>query len=95
MLQIDEMLSPAIDTLFVEIEEKDKLRHIQYIINRLPDQQKKLIRMKIWEDLSDGEIEQQTGLTKGNIKVIISRARKMVRKLYQKWEKYEKSDFIR
>ena len=94
MLTIDEMLNPAIDISFVELDNKDKLEHVKFIINRLPEQQKNLIRMKIWEGLSDEEIEIQTGLKKGNIKVIISRTRKIVKTLYQKWEKYGNAEFI-
>jgi RNA polymerase sigma-70 factor (ECF subfamily) len=86
MFPVDDIQSP-VDVVLIQLEHKDKLEHVQFIIDRLPDQYKNLIRMKIWEGLSDEEIEQQTGLKKGNIKVIVSRARKIVKEFYQQWEK--------
>jgi hypothetical protein len=42
--------------------------------------------LKVWDNLSDEEIKEITGLTKGNIKVLVSRARKKIKELYQKDE---------
>jgi len=86
---IDGIHIPAIDSLLTQVENKDKLKHIQFIMKQLPVQQQQVIRLKIWDNLSDEEIEKITGLTKGNIKVLVSRARKKIKELYQKWEKYE------
>lgn len=87
MLQIyDENLSSS-NSLSVNIENKDKLKHVQDILNRLPFQQKLLIQLRHWDNLSDEEIENVTGLTRGNIKVSISRARKTIKELFQKLEK--------
>jgi RNA polymerase sigma-70 factor (ECF subfamily) len=90
LFRIYETDIPAIDSLSVQIEDRDKLKHIQVIMNQLPEQQKQIIQLKIWENLSDEEIEKQTGLKKGHIKVIVSRARKTIKEWYQKWEKDEK-----
>jgi len=79
----------AIDSLLVQIESRDELCHIQFIMKQLPVQQQQVVRLKIWDNLSDEEIEEITGLTRGNIKVLVSRARKKIKELYQKWEKYE------
>jgi RNA polymerase sigma-70 factor (ECF subfamily) len=86
---IDGIHIPAFDSLPAEIENRDKLSHIQFIMKQLPAQQQQVIRLKIWDNLSDGEIEKITGLTRGNIKVLVSRARKKIKELYQNWEKYE------
>lgn len=43
--------------------------------------------MKHWDGYSDEEIEQATGLSAGNIRVILSRARKTVREQFLKIEK--------
>jgi RNA polymerase sigma-70 factor (ECF subfamily) len=86
---IDILNIPAIDSLLMQIENKDKLNHIQFILNKLPIQQQQVIRLKIWDNLPDEEIEKITGLTKGNIKVLVSRARKKIKELYQNGENYE------
>jgi RNA polymerase sigma-70 factor (ECF subfamily) len=85
--RIYEMNIPAIDSLSVQVENRDKLDHIQVIMNQLPVQQKQIIQLKIWDNLPDEEIEKQTGLKKGHIKVIVSRAKKTIKEQYQKWEK--------
>jgi RNA polymerase sigma-70 factor (ECF subfamily) len=72
-----------------QIENREQLGYIRIIMNRLPVQQKQIVELKIWDNLSDEEIEQRTGLKKGTIKVIVSRARKTIKEHYLKWEKNE------
>jgi RNA polymerase sigma-70 factor (ECF subfamily) len=84
-----EMNIAAIDSFSIQLEHRDKLEYVQVIMSQLPVQQKQILEMKIWNNLSDEEIEKQTGLKKGNIKVIVSRARKTIKELYHKWEKDE------
>jgi RNA polymerase sigma-70 factor (ECF subfamily) len=81
------------DLISVQLENRDKLEHIQLIMNQLSVQQKQIIQLKVWDNLSDEEIEALTGLSRGNIKVIVSRARKTIKELYLKWEKNENSRF--
>ena len=85
-----EISIPITDSLSVNIESKDKLNHVENILEQLPLQQKQIMQMKHWDNLSDEEIEKETGLTRGNIKVIISRARKRIKELYLKLEGNEK-----
>jgi RNA polymerase sigma-70 factor (ECF subfamily) len=87
--RIQEVNVPAMDSFITRIENKDKLSHIQAIMAELPEQQRRIIQLKIWDNLPDKEIEKLTGLTQGNIKMIVSRARKTIKKLYLKWEKDE------
>jgi RNA polymerase sigma-70 factor (ECF subfamily) len=87
--RIQEVNIPEMDSLAGQIENRDQLEHIQIIMSQLPVQQKQIIQLKIWDNLPDEEIEKQTGLKKGNIKVIVSRARKTIKELYQKWENDE------
>ena len=63
---------------------KDEAEKIKYLINKLPDQQRQVMMMKHWDEYSDEEIEQVTGLSAGNIRVILSRARKTIREQYIK-----------
>ena len=60
---------------------------IQDIVNQLPEQQKRVVELKYWHDLSDESIEKQTGLKRGNIKMILSRTRKLIQKQYFIWER--------
>lgn len=69
-------------SLSSEIEQKDEIRHIKTLINKLPDQQRKVMILKHWDNCSDEEIEQVTGLTQVNIRVILSRARKAIKEQF-------------
>jgi DNA-directed RNA polymerase specialized sigma24 family protein len=46
-----------------------------------------VVELKYWQDLPDEEIEKQTGLKRGNIKMILSRTRKTIQEQYFKWER--------
>ncbi len=71
-------------SLTKQIELQDEAEKIKYLINKLPDQQRQVMMMKHWDEYSDEEIEQATGLSAGNIRVILSRARKTIREQYTK-----------
>jgi RNA polymerase sigma-70 factor (ECF subfamily) len=86
---IEDIQIPVIESLHIQIENRDEISHIRFIMKQLPVQQQQVIRLKIRENLLDEEIEKITGLTRGNIKVLVSRARKKIKELYKKWEKYE------
>lgn len=73
-------------SLSTQIEEKDQVDLINIIMNQLPDQQRQVLQLKHWDGYSDQEIEQITGLTRGNIKVILSRVRKVIREQFLKLE---------
>jgi RNA polymerase sigma-70 factor (ECF subfamily) len=85
-LQTNDLNIPT-DCFITQMENKDEINHIQNILEKLPEQQKKIIQLKHWDNLSNEEIEQVTGLKQGNVKVILSRARKTIKELYQKLEK--------
>lgn len=75
---------PETTSLSKQIEVQDEAEKIKYLINKLPDQQRQVMMMKHWDEYSDEEIEQATGLSAGNIRVILSRARKTIREQYLK-----------
>lgn len=75
---------PETTSLTKQIELQDEAEKVKYLINKLPDQQRQVMMMKHWDDYSDEEIEQATGLSAGNIRVILSRARKTIREQYAK-----------
>ena len=67
-----------------ETEEKDQIRQVQRWINELPLNQQQVLRLQGVEDYSVEEIEQITGYTVGNIRVLLSRARKTIREQFKK-----------
>ena len=69
-----------------QIEEREQLEKVQAIVTRLPEKQKQVVKLKYWHDLPDEDIEKQTGLKRGNIKMILSRTRKIIQEQYFKWE---------
>lgn len=64
---------PEETSLSKEIERRDEAQNIKGLINKLPDQQRQVMMMKHWDGYSDEEIEEMTGLSPGNIRVILSR----------------------
>lgn len=60
--------------------EKDKLRLLIHEIDRLPQKQSIVLKMKTIEGLEYDEISQRTGLSKVNIRVLVSIARKTLKK---------------
>jgi RNA polymerase sigma-70 factor (ECF subfamily) len=60
--------------------EKDKLRILIHEIDRLPHKQSIVLKMKTIEGLGYDEISQRTGLSQVNIRVLVSIARKTLKK---------------
>jgi RNA polymerase sigma-70 factor (ECF subfamily) len=75
---------PEVVSLSEQIELQDEANRVKLLINKLPDQQKLIMMMKHWDGYSDEEIEQATGISPGNIRVILSRARKTIREQFVK-----------
>lgn len=65
-------------------EKKDQIRQIRRWIDKLPLNQQQVLRLQGMEDYSVEEIEQITGYTAGNIRVLLSRARKTIREQFNK-----------
>lgn len=73
-----------------ELMEQDKIRIIHKIINNLPENQRLVLRLRGIEDCSPEEVEQLTGLSAINIRVLLSRARKTIREQFEKVMSYER-----
>lgn len=73
-----------------EVEQKDEVRHVMKLINKLPDQQRKVMLMRDVDDRPYEEIEQATGLSSINIRVLLSRARKKIREQFKEMMNYER-----
>ena len=62
------------------VEHKETLRHLLFEMEKLPLRQKNILRMRALEGLEYGEIAQRTGLSEVHIRVLLSMARKTLRK---------------
>ena len=66
-----------------EEEALDNRAELQELIERLPDKQRAVMKAHIVEDKTYEEIQRDTGLSNGNIRVIISRAKQTIIKLWK------------
>lgn len=89
--EIEEAITQATDSSpEKELETRDKERQICHLIERLPDNMRQIIKLKGIDDCSTDEIEQITGLSAVNIRVLLSRARKVIREQFEKLYEYER-----
>ncbi|WAC15178.1 RNA polymerase sigma factor [Dyadobacter pollutisoli] len=72
-----------------QVENTDSAGLIHKLIGELPEQQKLVLHLRDVEEYSLEEIEQVTGLSNANIRVILSRARQKLRDNYLKANDYE------
>lgn len=73
-----------------ELEIQDKIKWVRRLINQLPANQKQVVKLHGIDECSLDEIEQITGLTAVNIRVLLSRARKSIREKFEKIYAYER-----
>lgn len=67
-----------------EIEWKDVSELIIKAMNRLPDDQKRVLQLSAFGGFSNAEIAELLSTTQGNIRVILSRARNKIKVLLSK-----------
>ncbi len=79
---VEEIPVPEEKILIDEIEKLDEAGYIKTIVNQLPEQQRKVIKLRHFDDYSNEEIEEIMGLTSVNTRVLLSRARKKIKELY-------------
>lgn len=72
---------PTDDNQHDRLEKQEEHATLQTLIDRLPQQQRQLITLRDLAEYSYAEIAQTTGLTEGNIRVLISRGRKTLREM--------------
>ena len=65
-----------------QIEIKEDLDHLNYLMELLPEQQKRVLELKHYEGYSTEEIEEITGFSSVHIRVLLSRGRKRIRELF-------------
>jgi RNA polymerase sigma-70 factor (ECF subfamily) len=71
-------------SLSEQIETHDQAQKVEQFMARLPQNQQIVMKLKHWEGFSDEEIEQATGFSAGNIRVLLSRGRTTIREHFNK-----------
>jgi RNA polymerase sigma-70 factor (ECF subfamily) len=66
-----------------EVERGEAAEFLEHFLANLPERQQRVMRMTMRGDKVE-EIAEATGLTEGNIKVIVSRIRQRFKELYYK-----------
>jgi RNA polymerase sigma-70 factor (ECF subfamily) len=59
---------------------RDELRHVLAEVDRLPDKQAQVMRLMVLENLDYGKIAERTGLSQVHVRVLVSMARKTLKK---------------
>ena len=74
----------------IEVEWKDEANQVMKLIGQLPEQQQQIVIMRDVDDRPYEEIEEVTGLSAVNIRVLLSRARKKIREQFKEIMNYER-----
>ena len=83
-VELKEAYSPPDDqSLDHQIDAKDEVQKMEGLISELPEREAKIIKMHLVEERSYEEIEQDTGLSKGNIRIIVMRTRQKLKQQFQ------------
>lgn len=65
-----------------QIDVKDEAKQIEGLIHQLPEKEARIIQMHLVDDRSYEEIEQDTGLSQGNIRIIVMRTKKKLKQQF-------------
>ena len=66
-----------------QIDARDEVRQIKGLISELSERDAKTIQMHLMEDRTYEEIEHDTGLSQGNIRIIVMRTKKKLKQQFQ------------
>ena len=89
-LSADDVTVPSDTDIGQQIESRDEVDKVMGLIDRLPANQREVMKMRDIADLPFEEIEAATGLSPGNIRTLLSRARKKIKEQYIALLKYER-----
>ena len=67
-----------------QIDARDEVRQMEGLISELSERDAKIIQMHLVDDCSYEEIERDTGLSQGNIRIIVMRTRQKLKQQFQK-----------
>ena len=83
----NELSPPDERSLEGQIAARDEASQMKNLINQLPKRDKEIIRMHLMEERTYDEIEQDTGLSQGNIRIIVMRTKQKLRQQFIKLTK--------
>ena len=66
-----------------QIDARDEARQMEGLISERPERDAKIIQMHLVDDRSYEEIERDTGLSQGNIRIIVMRTKKKLKQQFQ------------
>ncbi len=69
---------------FRRLSESDELNKVKNLMNQLPENSRKVLELRAYADCSVEEIEEITGLSGSNVRVLLSRGRKKLKELYER-----------
>lgn len=69
---------------FRRLSESDELNKVKNLMNQLPENSRKVLELRAYADCSMEEIEEITGLSGSNVRVLLSRGRKKLKELYER-----------
>ena len=82
--ELNEESSPPDErSLDHQIDSKDEYQQMEGLISELPERDAKIVKMHLVEDRSYEEIEQDTGLSQGNIRIIVMRTKHKLKQQFQ------------
>ena len=70
-----------------QIDARDEVRQMEGLISELSERDAKIIQMHLVDDCSYEEIERDTGLSQGNIRIIVMRTKKKLKEQFDKFTK--------
>lgn len=76
---IEEDVGTQNDT-YDRIEQREKLEEVQRLSKKLSPNQKTLLRMRVFEDLSYDEMAERTGMSKLTMRVLLSQAKNKLKR---------------
>ena len=78
---------PDEQSLSQAVEAADEAQQMETLMDKLPERDGRILRMHIVEDKSYEEIEQDTGLSQGNLRIIMMRTKQKLKEQYLKLTK--------
>ena len=66
-----------------QIDARDEVTQVEGLIRQLSEKDAKIIQMHLVDDRSYEEIERDTGLSQGNIRIIVMRTKKKLKQQFQ------------
>jgi len=75
--------SPDERSLDRQIDARDEVTQVEGLIRQLSERDAKIIQMHLVDDRSYEEIERDTGLSQGNIRIIVMRTKKKLKQQFQ------------